>query len=239
MTATFIKQVTEVEVPAASGGAAQCGNHLRLFGHVYKAGRHHKLKLEAVPVGDALGLHRRLSCRPEWRLGTSRHCERRALLQGRGLRQVRANPGRRSIATGHGKKTAGYTRRHAVGRPVPALARQPDDRARANGIGKSLDRTSFPRPRAIEIRAGHRASCRRPTAQGPHQAAGGHAMKRFRQAASPSRQRPSWTGTDNVRMSKADLDFIRNLRNFDLTMLISEVNDDGWDYAAKMLPRMR
>lgn len=39
----------------------------------------------------------------------------------------------------------------------------------------------------------------------------------------------------NQKISKKDLDFIRSLEDFDLTMLISEVHDHGWGVAKETL----
>lgn len=42
-------------------------------------------------------------------------------------------------------------------------------------------------------------------------------------------------GDPNQKISKAQLDQIRSLRDFDLTMLISDVHDHGWPIAARTL----
>jgi len=44
---------------------------------------------------------------------------------------------------------------------------------------------------------------------------------------------------NNITFAKGDLDFVRNLKDFDLTMLLSEINDHGWDKAKVLLPLIR
>jgi|TARA_R110000782_G_scaffold164094_1_gene256086 hypothetical protein len=44
---------------------------------------------------------------------------------------------------------------------------------------------------------------------------------------------------NNITFAKEDLDFVRNLKDFDLTMLLSEINDHGWDKAKVLLPLIR
>ena len=43
---------------------------------------------------------------------------------------------------------------------------------------------------------------------------------------------------DNINITKEELKFIRGLKDFDLTMLLSEINDHGWLTARKLLPMM-
>lgn len=43
---------------------------------------------------------------------------------------------------------------------------------------------------------------------------------------------------DNIRLSPAEAKFIRSLSDFDLTMLLSEVDDHGWMLAADTLAIM-
>lgn len=43
----------------------------------------------------------------------------------------------------------------------------------------------------------------------------------------------------NLKISKNDLQFIRTLEDFDLTMLISEIHDNGWNVAQRTLSIMR
>jgi hypothetical protein len=40
----------------------------------------------------------------------------------------------------------------------------------------------------------------------------------------------------NQKISKNELDLIRSLGDFDLTMFISEVHDHGWAFAKTLLP---
>ena len=44
---------------------------------------------------------------------------------------------------------------------------------------------------------------------------------------------------NNLSIEKKDLDFIRSLKDLDLVMLISEINDHGWDRAKSLLPHIR
>jgi hypothetical protein len=45
---------------------------------------------------------------------------------------------------------------------------------------------------------------------------------------------------ENVVVSAEDLAFIRSLSDFDLTMLISEINDHGWKGGGEdLIPMMR
>ena len=44
--------------------------------------------------------------------------------------------------------------------------------------------------------------------------------------------------SDNIDATAADLAFIRSLPDFDLIMLLSEINDHGWEEARKLLPLM-
>ena len=43
---------------------------------------------------------------------------------------------------------------------------------------------------------------------------------------------------DNQKITKEELDWIRTLEDFDLTMLISEINDHGWAYGKTLLPQI-
>lgn len=44
----------------------------------------------------------------------------------------------------------------------------------------------------------------------------------------------------NLKISSEDLIFIRSLPDFDLIMLLSEINDHGWENGGKLLiPTMR
>ena len=45
--------------------------------------------------------------------------------------------------------------------------------------------------------------------------------------------------TENQKVSKAELEFIRSLCDFDLTMLVSEIHDHGWPQARKLLPMIK
>jgi hypothetical protein len=45
---------------------------------------------------------------------------------------------------------------------------------------------------------------------------------------------------ENIEISKEDLAFIRTLEDFDLKMLLSEINDHGWEAGGKrLLPMIR
>jgi len=44
---------------------------------------------------------------------------------------------------------------------------------------------------------------------------------------------------ENQKVKKKDLDFIRSLDDFDLTMLISEIHDHGWPAAEKLIPYIK
>jgi len=44
---------------------------------------------------------------------------------------------------------------------------------------------------------------------------------------------------DNIDMNKKDLDFIRSLNDFDLKMLLSEINEHGWGKAKVLIPLIR
>ena len=39
----------------------------------------------------------------------------------------------------------------------------------------------------------------------------------------------------NIEITKAEIDFIKGLEPFDLTMLLSEINDHGWPMARKLI----
>jgi hypothetical protein len=41
---------------------------------------------------------------------------------------------------------------------------------------------------------------------------------------------------DNIKITKEELSFIRSLKDFDLTMVLSEIHDHGWPMARKLLP---
>lgn len=41
---------------------------------------------------------------------------------------------------------------------------------------------------------------------------------------------------ENIKIAQIELDFIRSLKDFDLTMLLSEINDHGWDRAKLLIP---
>lgn len=46
----------------------------------------------------------------------------------------------------------------------------------------------------------------------------------------------------NIKVTKETLDIIRSLEDFDLTMLLSEIQDHGWSMAEKlilMIPQSR
>jgi hypothetical protein len=43
----------------------------------------------------------------------------------------------------------------------------------------------------------------------------------------------------NQSIPKADLDFVRSLGDFDLTMLLSEIHDHGWPSARDLIPAIR
>jgi hypothetical protein len=43
----------------------------------------------------------------------------------------------------------------------------------------------------------------------------------------------------NIKITKAELRFIRTLQDFDLTMFLSEVHDHGWPVARKLLPMIK
>ena len=44
---------------------------------------------------------------------------------------------------------------------------------------------------------------------------------------------------DNIQVSKSELNLIRGLKDFDLTMLLSEINDNGWVKAKNLMPLIR
>jgi hypothetical protein len=44
---------------------------------------------------------------------------------------------------------------------------------------------------------------------------------------------------ENLEIDVADLAFIRTLGDFDLTMLLSELHDHGWPFAARLMLLMR
>jgi hypothetical protein len=44
---------------------------------------------------------------------------------------------------------------------------------------------------------------------------------------------------DNIHVSKSELKFIRGLKDFDLTMILSEINDHGWIKAKNLMPLIR
>jgi len=44
---------------------------------------------------------------------------------------------------------------------------------------------------------------------------------------------------DNIKVSRLELDFIRSLKDFDLTMFLSEINDHGWNQARELIPLIR
>lgn len=44
---------------------------------------------------------------------------------------------------------------------------------------------------------------------------------------------------DNIKIERLELDFIRSLKDFDLTMLLSEIHDHGWDQARELIPLIR
>lgn len=43
----------------------------------------------------------------------------------------------------------------------------------------------------------------------------------------------------NIQLSKEDAKFIRSLKDFDLTMFLSEINEHGWENAERLIPMMR
>jgi hypothetical protein len=43
----------------------------------------------------------------------------------------------------------------------------------------------------------------------------------------------------NLRIHKSQISTIRSLPDFDLIMLLSEINDHGWEVAKHLLPLMR
>tara|TARA_R110002167_G_scaffold86335_2_gene233783 strand:+ start:75 stop:227 length:153 start_codon:yes stop_codon:yes gene_type:complete len=45
--------------------------------------------------------------------------------------------------------------------------------------------------------------------------------------------------TDRISFVKGDLDFIRGLKDFDLKMLISEIDEHGWEKATSLIPLIR
>jgi hypothetical protein len=45
--------------------------------------------------------------------------------------------------------------------------------------------------------------------------------------------------SNSITVDKKDLDFVRSLKDFDLNMLLSEINDHGWDKAKGLLPLIR
>ena len=44
---------------------------------------------------------------------------------------------------------------------------------------------------------------------------------------------------ENQKITKADLNFIRSLEDFDLKMLLSEIHDNGWSSAKKLMPLIK
>lgn len=44
---------------------------------------------------------------------------------------------------------------------------------------------------------------------------------------------------ENLKIKKDDLQFIRSLKDFDLTMLLSEIHDHGWESAETILTQMK
>jgi hypothetical protein len=44
---------------------------------------------------------------------------------------------------------------------------------------------------------------------------------------------------ENIEITKEELSFIRSLKNFDLTMLLSEIHDSGWPTARELLPTLK
>lgn len=42
----------------------------------------------------------------------------------------------------------------------------------------------------------------------------------------------------NIRISPKQIEFIRSLPDFDLKMMLSEINDHGWEVAKRMIPDM-
>ena len=46
---------------------------------------------------------------------------------------------------------------------------------------------------------------------------------------------PTTTG-GNIRISEARLQWVRELGDIDLTMLLSEINDHGWGGAKRLIP---
>jgi hypothetical protein len=44
---------------------------------------------------------------------------------------------------------------------------------------------------------------------------------------------------DNLVIDESVLDFIRGLKDFDLVMLLSEVDEHGWDKARALIPYIR
>jgi|TARA_B110000908_G_C10183740_1_gene416983 hypothetical protein len=44
---------------------------------------------------------------------------------------------------------------------------------------------------------------------------------------------------DNIDIDKKDLDFIRSLKDFDLKMFLSEINEHGWEKATALIPYIR
>jgi hypothetical protein len=49
------------------------------------------------------------------------------------------------------------------------------------------------------------------------------------------RDRKDFAG-DNIRLSKKDAAFIRSLPDFDMAMLLSEIDNYGWSSAKKIIP---
>ncbi len=44
---------------------------------------------------------------------------------------------------------------------------------------------------------------------------------------------------DNIKVDNSTLTFIRSLEDFDLIMLLSEINDHGWAKAQEIIPNMQ
>ena len=44
---------------------------------------------------------------------------------------------------------------------------------------------------------------------------------------------------DNIKADNSTLTFIRSLEDFDLIMLLSEINDHGWAKAQEIIPNMQ
>lgn len=50
---------------------------------------------------------------------------------------------------------------------------------------------------------------------------------------------PNNPDNKNIKISKKELDLIRSLKDFDLTMFLSELSDFGWNDARKLLPMIK